>query len=378
MNSTIRTAIKRRGGCSSPVMGSLHRLRRLGGLLCILLLAGCGEPSGQQDGMESLSEPLQGFTLAAPGMAIELPRDLGPHRDFRLEWWYLTTNLQSRDGKRFGVQWTLFRVGLRPGPYHDRAPDWRRDEVWFAHAALSRPDDHRFASRSGRGGTGQAGAVANPFRAWIDHWQLDGSQRPWSLRVAADDFRYRLQLQPQKPPVFHGDRGFSAKSADGGGSMYFSYPLLEIDGELELDGERFEVAGRGWFDREWSSQYLQPDQQGWDWLALHLDDGRQLMLFRIRGSEPYYTGTLVASDGSARPLGADDFSLQPSRYRDSRFGPVPVDWRLELPTAGLSLDIRSWPGDYWNPGRLRYWEGPVRVSGSSDGEGYLEMTGYGD
>jgi predicted secreted hydrolase len=26
--------------------------------------------------------------------------------------------------------------------------------------------------------------------------------------------------------------------------------------------------------------------------------------------------------------------------------------------------------------RIPYWEGPVRISGSHPGQGYLEMTGY--
>ncbi|WP_323845697.1 lipocalin-like domain-containing protein [Microbulbifer magnicolonia] len=351
-------------------------------LLLVLLLSGCEQPADREASLTALRESPEGFTQAAPGMTVSLPEGMGAHRDFRLEWWYLTANLRSSDGERFGVQWTLFRIGLRPGPYQygaqDKEPGWRRDEIWLAHAALSRPGDHRFAARSARGGTGQAGVTAQPFTAWIDHWQLDSHEEGrWSLAVEGDDFAYRLQLQPRLPAVLHGERGFSAKSASGGGSMYFSYPLLAIDGEVTVDGRRFEVSGQGWFDREWSSQYLQPDQEGWDWLALHLDDGRHLMLFRIRGAEPYFTGTLVAADGSARSLGADDFSLQPREYRDSRFGKVPVVWQLQLPAAGLDLDIRSWPGDYWNPGRLRYWEGPVGVSGSHAGEGYLEMTGYG-
>ena len=348
-------------------------------MIIILLLCGCEESAERDDSFNALSESPAGFTQAAPGMTIKLPQDLGPHRDYRLEWWYLTANLHGTDGQRFGAQWTLFRFGLKPGPDAERKPGWRRDEVWLAHAALSRPDDHHFAARGARGGTGQAGVTAQPFRAWIDDWRLESQDlNSWSLAVESEDFAYRLQLQPNLPAVFNGDRGFSAKSASGGGSMYFSYPSLAITGEVTVAGERFDVTGQGWFDREWSSQYLKPEQQGWDWLALHLEDGRHLMLFRIRGAQDYFTGTLVAPDGSARTLEAADFNLEPREYRDSRFGKVPVAWQLDLPAAGLELEIRSWPGDYWNTGNLRYWEGPVTVTGSHAGEGYLEMTGYAE
>ena len=160
--------------------------------------------------------------------------------------------------------------------------------------------------------------------------------------------------------------------------MYFSYPSLVISGEVEVGNQIFQVTGQGWFDREWSSQYLKPDQQGWDWLALHLQDGRHLMVFRVRGAENYYSGTLVASDGSVQSLHAGEFTLKPVRYRSSRFGEVPVVWQITIPGSDIDIQAQSWPGDYWNNGVMRYWEGPVIVTGDIAGEGYLEMTGYGD
>ncbi|WP_193164131.1 lipocalin-like domain-containing protein [Microbulbifer hainanensis] len=347
-------------------------------LLLLMLLTGCAKDDSHESSFTALRDPPAGFKQAAPGMTVRLPQDMGAHPQYRLEWWYLTANLHSADGQQFGVQWTLFRNGLHPGPFKEKEPGWQRNEVWLAHAALSRPDDHHFAGRGARGGTGQAGVAAQPFKAWIDDWQLDGvSADIWKLVVKAEDFSYRLQLRPQLPPVMNGEQGFSAKSSGGGGSMYFSYPYLAIEGEVEVGDEKFEVSGQGWFDREWSSQYLNPDQKGWDWMALHLQDGRHLMVFRVRGAEDFYSGTLVSADGSARTLDAQEFQLQPIEYRDSRFGEVPVVWRLKVPSAQLDLEVRSWPGDYWNPGTLRYWEGPVSISGSHTGEGYLEMTGYG-
>lgn len=347
-------------------------------LLVFLLLAGCTKEPAPESSLGALSDPPEGFRQAEPGMTVRLPEDMGPHSEYRLEWWYLTANLQSADGERFGVQWTLFRNGIRPGPFQEKPPGWMRDEVWLAHAALSRPDDHHYADRTARGGSGQAGVKVSPFRAWIDHWELESlDAETWQLVVVEDDFRYRLQIQPRRPVVLNGDDGFSAKSSGGGGSMYFSYPLQVTGGEIQIGDSVYKVSGQGWFDREWSSQYLKPDQKGWDWMALHLDDGRHLMLFRVRGREDFYSATLVAADGSSRALGAGEFSMLPSQSRSTRFGEVPVVWRVKVPSAQLNLQVRSWPGDYWNPGTLRYWEGPVVVEGSHKGEGYLEMTGYG-
>lgn len=346
---------------------------------CLLfLLVSCEKETASEGSLGALSDPPEGFRQAQAGMTISLPRDLGPHPEYRLEWWYLTANLHSADGEQFGVQWTLFRNGVKPGPYADEKPGWQRNELWLAHAALSRPDDHHFADRAARGGTGQAGVTAQPFEAWIDHWQLKAVDADnWELAVDGEDFRYHLKMEPRLPIILNGEQGFSAKSAGGGGSMYFSYPYLAIEGEVDVGGKTFKVSGQGWFDREWSSQYLKPDQQGWDWLALHLQDGRHLMAFRVRGADDFYSATLVAADGSARTLDAGEFTLKPIQYRDSRYGEVPVVWQLTVPAAAIDLQIRSWPGDYWNSGVMRYWEGPVTVGGSHVGQGYLEMTGYG-
>jgi len=346
-------------------------------LLVLVLLTACTKDAAHNSSIGALSGSPNGFRQAEAGMTINLPQDLGPHPQYRLEWWYLTANLKSEDGEQFGVQWTLFRSGIRPGPYADKKPGWRRDEVWLAHAALSRPGEHHFADRAARGGTGQAGVIAQPFSAWIDHWRLESEDSgTWVLDVEGDGFRYRLQLQPQLPPVLNGESGFSAKSAGGGGSMYFSYPLRVIGGEVQIGSAIFKVSGQGWFDREWSSQYLLPDQEGWDWMALHLEDGRHLMLFRVRGAEDFFSATLVGADGKARSLDDSEFRVRPTGYRDSRYGEVPVAWQVVVPSAEIDIVIRSWPGDYWNPGTVRYWEGPVTVTGSVAGEGYLEMTGY--
>jgi len=356
-------------------------MSRANGVLLVGLLmawlAGCTQDAERGSSLGALSDAPAGFRQAEPGMTVDLPADMGAHREYRLEWWYLTANLHTENGERFGVQWTLFRNGVRPGPFPSVGDGWQRNEIWLAHAALSRPGEHHFADRAARGGSGQAGVTAQPFAAWIDHWQLQSrDDGAWELAVDDEDFRYRLIIRPQSPAVLNGDHGFSAKSSGGEGSMYFSYPLQVIEGQVEIAGKDWQVSGQGWFDREWSSQYLKPDQEGWDWMALHLEDGRHLMVFRVRGAEDFYSATLVSASGAAQTLTAEDFTLAPRQYRNSRFGRVPTTWKLKVPAAGIDVRIESWPGDYWNPGNLRYWEGPIDVSGSHAGEGYLEMTGY--
>ena len=48
-----------------------------------------------------------GFARATAPVTLEFPRDQGPHPQFRHEWWYLTGNLDSAGGQRFGFELTF-------------------------------------------------------------------------------------------------------------------------------------------------------------------------------------------------------------------------------------------------------------------------------
>lgn len=331
----------------------------------LALLAASG---ARAQGFAGLGADAQGFALPDPARPILFPRDHGPHPDFRIEWWYLTAPLQFEDGTPLGIQWTLFRFALAP-PDGNRPPP----AVWMGHAAVTTATRHLSTERFARGGTGQAGATGAPFAAWIDEWQMAG-QTPEAITLSASGpgFRYALDLQAQGPLIRHGAQGFSLKSASGQASYYYSQPFYRARGSVDLgDGPRA-VTGEGWLDREWSSQPLSADQQGWDWFSLALDDGRRLMAFRLRGTTDFRSGTLIAADGTARALSDGEIVAKPDAQRRG----IPTEWHLQIPTEGLDLRIAALNPDAWMETRVSYWEGPVAVTGSATGRGYLEMTGY--
>jgi len=132
------------------------------------------------------------------------------------------------------------------------------------------------------------------------------------------------------------------------------------------------VAGTGRFDREWSSQFLKSGQQGWDWFALHLDSGDKLMVFQLREDQQVFrSGTWIPARGKPVALSSDQVAM----VADGAQG-YPRRWHINVPDFGLTLVTVSPPGDYRNAGLYPYWEGPVSVSGSHSGFGYMELTGY--
>jgi predicted secreted hydrolase len=327
------------------------------------------QAAAQPAGFAGLGADASGFALPDPGHALVFPRDHGAHENFRIEWWYLTAALKGADGKRYGAQWTLFRSALAP----KSGEGWASPQLWMAHAAVTTPKAHHSAERFARGGIGQAGVTAQPFAAWIDEWEMKGQGEGLDrLRLAArgDAFSYALDAVAQGPLVAHGQGGYSVKSASGQASHYYSQPFYRVSGTLNLPTGPVEVSGEGWLDREWSSQPLDGTQTGWDWIALHLDDGRKLMAARVRGASPFLFGTLIGRDGAARHLTEQTLRLTPQA------GTPPTTWRVEVPDAGLDVTLAAVNRDAWMRASVAYWEGPVVVTGSSAGSGYLEMTGY--
>ncbi|MGJ8622735.1 MAG: lipocalin-like domain-containing protein [Yoonia sp.] len=311
------------------------------------------------------------FSLPAPDPEFTFPRDHGPHEDYRIEWWYLTANLSGPDGTPYGLQWTLFRSAVAV----EEGSGWTTPQLWMGHAAVTTPDAHYVSERLARGGIGQAGVVAAPFNAWIDDWILAGDWTDMRMTASGVEFSYDMTLTAQGPLVFHGDDGYSVKSAQGQASYYYSQPFFEIAGTLRLPGGDVAVTGNAWLDREWSSQPLAANQTGWDWFSLSFDDGDKLMGYTLRQSDGngFAVATWIAPDGATISYPDGALVATPLGYNDRD---VPVQWRLVLPEQDLDVTVAAINENTWMPTTVPYWEGPVTVEGSHAGIGYLEMTGY--
>ena len=335
-----------------------------------------------------------GFARATAPREFRFPADHGPHPEFRHEWWYFTGNLRAPEGRRFGYQLTFFRFALSPAP-PDRRSRWATTQAYMAHFAVTDAQGNRFHhfERTGRGALGLAGATARPFRVWLDDWSAEGGESstlPVRLRAAEGGASVDLVLDTARPIVPQGDRGLSRKSAaPGNASHYYSMTRLATRGTVRVDGVSFPVEGNSWLDREWGTSSLEKGQEGWDWFALQLSDGRDLMFYRLRrgdgGSDPFSAGTLVLPDGSYRPLSLDEVKIETlESWRSPEGGArYPSRWRLRLPSEGLELDVIPRTADQELRTTVRYWEGAVGVRGTSrgepvGGEGYVELTGYGE
>lgn len=338
-----------------------------------------------------------GFARVQTPQPVTFPAAHGPHPAFLTEWWYYVGNLTTAEGRRFGFQLTFFRRALA-AEAADRSSAWASNQVYMAHFAVSDIAAQRFYAfdRFSRGALELAGAQAQPYRVWLEDWSVESIAAP----AQSDPPRERLRAQQngialdltlswgQKSPALHGDRGLHQKGAEAGNaSMYYSLTRLPLQGTVAIAGQVFDVTGSGWMDHEYGTTALGERAIGWDWFALQLDDGRELMLYQIRrddGSiEPQSGGSLIEAGGRVQHLAVADVQIivLDTWQSAASGGRYPARWRIVVPAHDLTLEVTPRQADQELRLAQTYWEGAVALQGTSggrpvSGQGYIELTGY--
>ena len=365
----------------------------LGGSVIAITRTNAGDEVGAS---LSLSDALNtgdaGFRKVTGPRDFSFPDDHGPHPDYALEWWYFTGNLDATDGSHFGYELTFFRIGLTSSNV-ERQSEWAARQMYSAHFALTDVvnEEFYFFERYSRDALGLAGAESEPFRVWLEDWSVastDDDTLPVRLQAAQDGVEIDLVLDSDKRIVLHGENGFSRKGyGDGEASHYYSMTRMPTQGAINLNGQAHSVRGMSWLDREWSSTQLSGNHVGWDWFALQLSDGREIMYAVLRPNKegrPYELGTIVASDGEYARIEEGDVEVEVlDRWESPLGGTYPARWRFQVPAEALDVEITPYVADQELDTIVRYWEGAVRIEGTSagrpiGGSGYVELTGYGD
>jgi predicted secreted hydrolase len=329
---------------------------------------------------------LSAAATPTPGpVPLSFPRDHASHPDAAIEWWYYTGHLADPAKHAYGFQLTFFRVG----------------EVALAHFAWTDVSAGRFEFR-------EKAHLVLPGIADFSKRRLDVTNESWSameetpggvhrLRMGTEARKVELALTPVTSPLLQGDRGFSRKGPGPDEySHYVSIPRLEVRGTVtEAGAPAGALTGTAWFDHEWGPGALPEAAAGWDWFAVQLDDGSELMLYRMRdrrgGATPFSSGVFVPRRGESggtpvRLAWSDVAFRETKRWRSPRSGAdYPAEWAVSVGRLALSLDIEPLVADQ----ELRtegstdvvYWEGACRVTGSrggapTSGRAYAELTGY--
>jgi predicted secreted hydrolase len=345
----------------------------------------------------------EGYLRAMGPRDFVFPDDHGPHPGFRTEWWYYTGNVFTDEGRQFGYQFTIFRSQLNPPdsanqsqPFYD---DWNTDQLYLGHFAISdvQDEEHVFEERNSRGAAGLAGAQVDPYRIWLEDWEIirmssensDDKSFPVQIKAKMEDgTAIDLVVTPTKPLVLQGEEGYDQKGEEeGNASYYLAFTRMNAEGTFTINDEDHEVSGSSWMDHEWSTSALDENQEGWDWFSIQLSNGYDLMYYQLRNNDgsvsEFTVGSLVDPEGSKTTITPKDVELEvldswESPHSGSEY---PSQWTLRIPAQNLELELATLFPDQEMDVSVRYFEGTLSVSGQMNGEevggnGFIEMTGY--
>lgn len=306
---------------------------------------------------------------------VTFPRDDGVH-DSNIEWWYFTGHLFTAEDERYGFEYVIFRArngGLEGYVAHFAVTDNPCGEFHY---------DQRIAGANGVAGE-RAALDLN-----LNGWTMLGENGDFLLGAAMPGYAIDLALKTTKPPALHDGDGY-IEYGDGTASYYYSWTRLAVDGTLDLGDGPQPVTGEAWMDHQWGDFKTFQDG-GWDWFALQLADGTDVMLYLIRnldGEVLLVDGSIVAPDGALTVLGEGDFLVEATgEWTSPETGTVyPSGWEILIPEKDLALTVTPTMPDQELDTRpttgVIYWEGEAEVEGRRGNEpvsglGYVELTGY--
>jgi len=365
-------------------------------LVMLFLLTACGAATNTDAFPSPTLAPAEAQLPAStpgpvPGAKVAFPEDEAPH-NVLTEWWYYTGHLETTDGARYGLEYTIFQGSRADFPVG-----------YAAHFAVIDEQQHTFV-------TDQAASFANDprfggttgFDLQVNDWTLRGVNGTDQMRAAMHDGTYAidLSLRDLLGPTLQGGGQFSY--GPGGSSYYYSRTRMTPSGTLMVNGVAKQVTGGTlWFDHQWGN--FLPTAGGWDWYSTQLDDNTAMMIYNLRDAKgnilqtfgEYIPGCAGACDAKkptlTRELDAKQFTITATGKWTSPTTKItyPSGWHIQVKAAGdvpaldltyvpiipdAELDTRATTG-------VIYWEGDARITGTKGGapitgNGYVELTGY--
>ena len=320
---------------------------------------------------------------------LRLPDDDSAH-DAPIEWWYYNGHLESATGSEYSFHYVVFQT----------QSDTAATQFEFGQAGITDVDrgSHTYLSSDGFGDSyvEDADDASSLLNLNLGNFALEvGLDGGHSLLATDAEGSNSVRLRIGRPRDVMLHEGIGWMDWPFGWTYYYSYPRMAAEGVLTLDGNEVDVTGEVWFDHQWGDFFVVGKPAGWQWFALHLDNGDSLMVSEVRGADGdviAVDGTLLSAETGHRVLDSqnDGISLEiTDRWTSpATGGDYPAGWRLRIDSIGLDVLLSPTVKDQEVPAMPygnkagAYWEGRVDVYDSSSrdlvGVAFAELSGYVD
>jgi len=295
---------------------------------------------------------------------VSFPEDEWPHNE-TVEWYYWTGHLETNEGRWFGYELVFFIYkinGQQRQTVHSAVTDIQKNTFNYTIQSSINP-----IPRSGE-----------PLQFEVSVFSASLNNGNDKLYSKVDNYTIDLDLKSLKPPVLQHEVGYKSYEF-GGYTYYYSRTRINTTGTITFKNGSYQENGTSWFDQRWGD-LIPATLLGWDWYAIQLDDGREIMLFDIHsGQEKLLTGgTLVDEDGTAVEIMPEEFTATVlDELISSKTGVTyPSGWKISVKGIDLILQPVIKDQEVATSSYAGYWEGACTVEGDLTGRAYVELTGY--
>ena len=368
-------------------MMSLHSPKRLVITLAATLTI-IGSAAACVQAERTIDMPTPGPAEPTPKPSpLWLPADDAPH-NAPIEWWYYNGHLKNDQGDEFSFHYVVFSAFSQT----------TNRSLQYAQMGISdiQMGEHRNHRSNSISSSQQNNAINSEHLLDIDlgNFQLKIDSNGNHSLSSSDQTQHQqleLTLQQSQNVMLHEDIGWMQWPF--GWTYYYSYPRMKAEGTLTFDGIKANVTGEVWFDHQWGDFFVVGKPAGWQWFAMHLDNGDSIMVSEVRGADGEVIaidGTLTRLDGTQRIFEAENDNIQIQQL-DQWISPhtngiYPSKWRIVLEEEKLDMIIQPVIADQEIPAMplgnkaAAYWEGRADIFDSNSnqiiGRAYVELSGY--
>lgn len=294
---------------------------------------------------------------------VIFPEDDWPHQE-STEWYYWTGHLQTESGRWFGYLLVYFIIeidGQETLVVNHAISDISNDSFHYTNELSSENIPKKDEPLK--------------FEAGLFTALIEGNIN--QIYAEVDNYTIDLDLENFKPPTLQHGNGYYDYSF-GGYTYYYSRTRMQTNGTLTIDNISYNVTGNSWFDHQWGD-LTTVSSVGWDWFAIQLDDGREIMLFNVHsGYERLLIGgTLTDIDGKTEEILSEEFEISVTEEWESPHTGIiyPSGWIINIKDINLQVTPILKDQELAFTDYTRFWEGACIVEGDLTGRAYVELVG---
>jgi predicted secreted hydrolase len=291
------------------------------------------------------------------------PQDEGAHPEFTEEWWYVNAHVMDQNGNLYEIMVCFFKHGIVSASVLD-VSNGRYINTTQAFTDIKMAQGHLDV----RFGTNEL-------------YQIKGHPFTYQLNYNGPQFQMSLELRSTQKPLIVNGNGIVPMGQ--GASFYYSLTNMTAIGTLTISSKEHQVSGAAWMDRQWG--YWDP-RESWDWFSVQLNNGMQLVLYKVFGndatSQVYLYMSVIDAQGRTFDINQSGEKLRIVldyngywRSPDTR-QVYSSGWNITVPEMGLKLwispiqtqqEVLYYPAGSSNHPIKPFWEGGCAVLGQYKG-----------